>query len=96
MDEPFGALDEMTRERMNNELLKIWTKTQTTVIFITHSIQEAVYLSSRVIVMSARPGRIVKDIQIPLPYPRTPEVRDSEDFFHLVTEVRSGLRHEHE
>jgi NitT/TauT family transport system ATP-binding protein len=96
MDEPFGALDEMTRERMNNELLKIWTKTQTTVIFITHSLQEAVYLSSRVIVMSARPGRIVKDIPIPLPYPRTPETRDSEEFFHLVTEVRSGLRNEHD
>jgi NitT/TauT family transport system ATP-binding protein len=92
MDEPFGALDEMTRERMNIELLKIWGKTQTTVIFITHSIQEAVYLSSRVIVMSARPGRLIKDIPIPLPHPRGPEVRDSEDFFHLVSEVRAGLR----
>lgn len=92
MDEPFGALDEMTRERMNIELLNIWTKTNTTVIFITHSIQEAVYLSSRVVVMSPRPGRIIKDIPITLPYPRDPEVRDTEDFFHLVTEVRAGLR----
>jgi NitT/TauT family transport system ATP-binding protein len=92
MDEPFGALDEMTRERMNNELLNIWSKTQTTVIFITHSIQEAVYLSSRVVVMSPRPGRLVKDIPIPLPRPRGPEIRDSEEFFHLVSEVRAGLR----
>lgn len=93
MDEPFGALDEMTRERMNIELLNIWSKTKTTVIFITHSIQEAVYLSSRVVVMSPRPGRIVKDIPINLPYPRAPEVRDTEEFFHLVNDVRAGLRH---
>jgi NitT/TauT family transport system ATP-binding protein len=92
MDEPFGALDEMTRERMNNELLNIWSKTQTTVIFITHSIQEAVYLSSRVVVMSPRPGKLVKDIPIPLPRPRGQEIRDSEEFFHLVSEVRAGLR----
>ncbi len=91
MDEPFGALDEITRERMNNELLKIWTKTRTTVIFITHSIQEAVYLSSRIIVMSPRPGRIVADIPIDLPYPRDPDVRDSETFFHLVSRVRAML-----
>jgi NitT/TauT family transport system ATP-binding protein len=94
MDEPFGALDEMTRERMNIELLKIWSKTQTTVIFVTHSIQEAVYLSSRVIVMSARPGRIVRDIPIALPYPRGPEMRDTQEFFKLVSEVRAGLQHE--
>jgi NitT/TauT family transport system ATP-binding protein len=93
MDEPFGALDEMTRERMNIELLSIWSKTRTTVIFITHSIQEAVYLSSRVVVMSPRPGRIVKDIPVTLPYPRAPEVRDTEAFFHLVSDVRASLRH---
>ncbi|HVO43013.1 MAG TPA: ABC transporter ATP-binding protein, partial [Aggregatilineales bacterium] len=87
MDEPFGALDEITRERMNIELLKIWEKTRTTVIFITHSIHEAVYLSSRIVVMSPRPGRIVDDITIELPYPRAPEVRDSEAFFHMVSRV---------
>lgn len=92
MDEPFGALDEMTRERMNIALLNIWAKLRTTVIFITHSIQEAVYLSSRVVVMSARPGRIVKDIPIPLPQPRDPEIRDTEEFFHLMHEVRIALR----
>ncbi len=92
MDEPFGALDEMTRERMNIELLKIWDKTKNTVLFITHSIQEAVYLSSRVVIMAPRPGRIVKDIAIDLPYPRDPEIRDTELFFHLVSEVRAGLR----
>lgn len=91
MDEPFGALDEITRERMNIELLKIWSMTRTTVIFITHSIQEAVYLSSRIVVMSARPGKIVDDIAIDLPYPRAPEVRDSEAFYHLVGKVRAEL-----
>ncbi len=91
MDEPFGALDEITRERMNIELLNIWQKTKTTVMFITHSIQEAVYLSSRIIVMSPRPGKIIDDITIDLPYPRAPEVRDSETFFHLVSKVRTGL-----
>jgi len=92
MDEPFGALDEMTRERMNIELLKIWDKTKNTTLFITHSIQEAVYLSSRVVIMAPRPGRIVKDVPIDLPYPRAPEIRDTEAFFHLVSEVRGGLR----
>ncbi len=92
MDEPFGALDEMTRDRMNNELLDIWAKTQKTVIFVTHSIQEAVYLSSRVVVMSPRPGRISQIIPIDLPQPRGPEIRDSEQFFRLVTRVREGLR----
>ncbi len=91
MDEPFGALDEITRERMNIELLNIWQKTKTTVMFITHSIQEAVYLSSRIIVMSPRPGKIIDDITIDLPYPRAPEVRDSETFFHLVSKVRTEL-----
>ena len=92
MDEPFGALDEITRERMNDELLNIWDKTKNTVLFITHSIQEAVYLSSRVVTMAPRPGRIVKDVPIDLPYPRAPEIRDTEPFFKLVTEVRAGLR----
>ncbi|MEO6206691.1 MAG: ABC transporter ATP-binding protein [Candidatus Limnocylindrales bacterium] len=92
MDEPFGALDEMTRERMNMELLKIWERTQTTVLFVTHSIAEAVFLSTRVVVMSARPGRIASIIDIDLPRERTPETREDEAYFRLVTAVREALR----
>ncbi|MEP7356077.1 MAG: ABC transporter ATP-binding protein [Anaerolineales bacterium] len=92
MDEPFGALDELTRERMNTELLNIWSKTDTTVIFVTHSIAEAVFLSSRVVVMSPRPGRIEKIVSIDLPRPRTFETREQPRFFELVTDVREGLR----
>ncbi len=92
MDEPFGALDEMTRERLNLELLDIWQKTKITVIFVTHSITEAVFLSTRVIVMSARPGRITQDIPIDLPQPRNTEVRESVRFFELETIVREALR----
>jgi NitT/TauT family transport system ATP-binding protein len=92
MDEPFGALDEMTRERLNLELLSIWEKTQTTVVFVTHSINEAVFLSTRVIVMSARPGRIVEDIKIDLPHPRNTDTREDVRFFKLETEVREALR----
>lgn len=92
MDEPFGALDEMTRERLNLELLDIWGKTQTTVIFVTHSITEAVFLSTRVIVMSARPGRITHDIKIDLPQPRNADTRENVRFFELETEIREALR----
>lgn len=92
MDEPFGALDEMTRERMNHELLSIWEKTQTTVIFVTHSITEAVFLSTRIAVMSARPGRLVHDITVDLPQPRNTKTRESQRFFELETEVREALR----
>jgi NitT/TauT family transport system ATP-binding protein len=92
MDEPFGALDEMTRERLNLELLSIWEKTRTTVIFVTHSITEAVFLSTRVIVMSARPGRITHDIKIDLPQPRHNDTRESVRYFELETEVREALR----
>jgi NitT/TauT family transport system ATP-binding protein len=92
MDEPFGALDEMTRERLNMELLSIWEKTQTTVIFVTHSITEAVFLSTRVVVMSARPGRIIQDIKIDLPQPRNTDTRENVRFFELETEVREALR----
>ena len=92
MDEPFGALDEMTRERLNLELLSIGEKTGSTVVFVTHSISEAVFLSTRVVVMSPRPGRIAGVVDIDLPYPRTVETREAPRFFELVTEVRELLR----
>jgi len=92
MDEPFGALDEMTRERLNLELLYIWQKLQSTVVFVTHSISEAVFLSTRVVVMSPRPGRIAGIVEIDLPTARTAETRDSPRFFELVTKVRELLR----
>jgi len=92
MDEPFGALDEMTRERLNSELLDIWNETATTVIFVTHSIPEAVFLSSRVVVMSPRPGRIAETIEIDLPYPRDEGTREEDRYYELVTEVREALR----
>jgi NitT/TauT family transport system ATP-binding protein len=92
MDEPFGALDEMTRERLNLELLSIWERLASTVVFVTHSISEAVFLSSRVVVMSPRPGRIAGIIEIDLPSPRGVETREDPHFFELVTEVRELLR----
>ena len=92
MDEPFGALDEMTRERMNLELMRIWGRTKTTIVFVTHSIPEAVFLSTRVVVMSARPGRISKVVDVDLPQPRTVDTRETERYFELVTEVREALR----
>ncbi len=92
MDEPFGALDEMTRERMQMEVLRIWNQTHTTVIFVTHSIPEAVFLSTRVVVMSARPGRISALVSVDLPQPRTFETREDPRFFEKITEVREALR----
>jgi NitT/TauT family transport system ATP-binding protein len=92
MDEPFGALDEMTRERLNLELLSIWEKLGSTVVFVTHSISEAVFLSTRVVVMSPRPGRIAGVVEIDLPTPRTAETRYTSRFFELVTKVRELLR----
>ncbi len=92
MDEPFGALDEMTRERLNLELLRIWERARSTVVFVTHSIAEAVYLSTRVVVMSARPGRIAGVVEVDLPQPRGAETREDPRFFELVTAVRDTLR----
>ncbi len=92
MDEPFGALDEMTRERMNSEVLEIWRRTGTTVVFVTHSIPEAVFLSTRVVVMSARPGRVTRIVEVDLPQPRHDATREDPLYFRLVTEVREALR----
>jgi NitT/TauT family transport system ATP-binding protein len=92
MDEPFGALDEMTRERMNMELLRIWEQAGSTIVFVTHSIAEAVFLSTRVVVMSPRPGRIASVVPVDLSRPRTVETREEPRFFELVTEVRELLR----
>jgi len=92
MDEPFGALDEMTRERMNSEVLRIWQQTGTTIVFVTHSIPEAVFLSTRVVVMSARPGRVTRIVGIPLEQPRIDQTREDPRYFQLVTEVREALR----
>jgi NitT/TauT family transport system ATP-binding protein len=91
MDEPFGALDEMTRERLNMELLRIWEASKSTVVFVTHSIAEAVFLSTRAVVMSARPGRISDIVEIDLPYPRGAQTREEPRYFELVTEVREAL-----
>ncbi len=91
MDEPFGALDEMTRERLNTELLRIWQETKSTIVFVTHSIAEAVFLSTRVVVMSARPGRIAELVTVDLPQPRTNATREEPRYFELVTEVREAL-----
>ncbi|MCK5922285.1 MAG: ABC transporter ATP-binding protein [Methylococcales bacterium] len=92
MDEPFGALDEFTRDRMNMELLRIWRQTKTTIVSVTHSIAEAVFLSNRVVVMSARPGRIKDIIEIDLPRPRQFETRETPAYYEYVTQVRESLR----
>ncbi len=91
MDEPFGALDAMTREAMNAELQRIWMERRKTVLLITHSISEAVYLADRVLVMGPRPGRIVGDIAIDLPRPRTLDMSESVRFAHLAGDVRRKL-----
>ncbi len=95
MDEPFGALDEITRENLNLELLRLWRETGKTIVFVTHSIPEAVFLSSRIVVMTPRPGKIEKIIPVNLPYPRDAETRETKEFFDIATEVRESLRHGH-
>jgi NitT/TauT family transport system ATP-binding protein len=91
MDEPFGALDEMTRERMQSELIRICAETSAAVVFVTHSIPEAVYLSQRVVVMSPRPGQITEIVDVPLAA-RDEDTREAEEFFAAITDVREALR----
>jgi NitT/TauT family transport system ATP-binding protein len=91
MDEPFGALDEITRDRLNEQLQQLWQREKRTVLFVTHSIAEAVYLSTRIVVMSPRPGRILKEIRSPLPDERQLALRDSPQFIAIAHEVREAL-----
>lgn len=91
MDEPFGALDEITRHRLDNELLQLWSTRRLTVLFVTHSIDEAVFLSQRVIVMAARPGRIVEDVTVDAPYPRDPSFRMSPTFRACAQRLQDRL-----
>lgn len=95
MDEPFGALDEIVRDRLNEELLKLWARTEKTIGFVTHSIPEAVYLSTKIVVMSPRPGRITDVIDSPLPKDRPLDIRDSPEFIEVAHRVREGLRAGH-
>ncbi|KQO84660.1 ABC transporter ATP-binding protein [Frigoribacterium sp. Leaf263] len=94
-DEPFGALDEITRERLNDELLRLFVEKRFAGLFITHSVSEAVYLSTRVVVMSGRPGRIVGEFDVPFDMPRDPEIRFTAEFAELVGEVSHALREGH-
>jgi NitT/TauT family transport system ATP-binding protein len=96
MDEPFGALDEIVRDRLNEELLRLWAATGKTIGFVTHSIPEAVYLSTRIVVMSPRPGRITDVIESPLPRERPLDIRDSREFIEIAHRVREGLRAGHQ
>jgi NitT/TauT family transport system ATP-binding protein len=91
MDEPFGALDEITRNKLDSDLLDLWRAKKLTVIFVTHSIYEAVYLSTRVVVMAARPGRVVEEVPIDEPYPRGPEFRVSTAFSRYAKRLQDGL-----
>ena len=95
MDEPFGALDEIVRDHLNEQLLKLWARTQKTIAFVTHSIPEAVYLSTKIVVMSPRPGRITDIIDSPLPKDRPLEIRESPEFLEVAHRVREGLRAGH-
>jgi NitT/TauT family transport system ATP-binding protein len=95
MDEPFGALDEIVRDHLNEQLLKLWDKTRKTVLFVTHSIPEAVFLSTKIVVMSPRPGRITDIIDCNFPRNRTLEIRETPEFIAIAQRVRTGLRAGH-
>ena len=95
MDEPFGALDEIVRDHLNEQLLKLWARTEKTIGFVTHSIPEAVYLSTKIVVMSPRPGRITDVIDSSLPKERPLDIRDSPEFISIAQRVRDGLRAGH-
>ena len=95
MDEPFGALDEIVRDHLNEQLLKLWDQTGKTIAFVTHSIPEAVYLSTKIVVMSPRPGRITDVIDSPLPRARPLDIRDTAEFLEIAHRVREGLRAGH-
>src|ERR1700722_15179207 len=95
MDEPFGALDEIVRDHLNEQLLQLWDKTGKTVLFVTHSIPEAVFLSTRIVVMSPRPGRIIDIIDCNFPRDRTLEIRETPEFLRIAQRVRVGLRAGH-
>ena len=92
LDEPFGALDEMTRDRLNEELLAIRERQRWTAFFVTHSVAEAVFLANRIVIMSANPGRLHREIRVDLPYPRTPATRRDPAYHQLVDEVSQLLR----
>lgn len=91
LDEPFGALDEITRQRLNEELLRLWQQDRWTGLFVTHNVSEAVFLSQRVLVLSARPGRILADIPIPFSYPRSPYLRSAPEFLRLANGISRQL-----
>ena len=95
MDEPFGALDEIVRDHLNEQLLQLWGKTNKTVVFVTHSIPEAVFLSSKIVVMSPRPGKIYDVIDSNLPRDRTLDIRETPEFMEIANRVRQGLREGH-
>ncbi len=95
MDEPFGALDEITRDHLNDQLLRLWEQTGKTVVFVTHSISEAVFLSNRIVVMSPRPGRILEIIGNDLPFGRRLDVRETTQFLEVAHRVRQALRAGH-
>lgn len=95
MDEPFGALDEIVRDHLNEQLLELWSRTEKTIAFVTHSIPEAVYLSTKIVVMSPRPGRITDVIESPLPKDRPLDIRDTQAFLDVAHRVREGLRAGH-